>query len=123
VGRVAQPATLHDMANRLKQFLSLEHVHYVGLLAAAIERVAVACGAAGEFLPKAREAGCHLLVLGETNLHTCLEAEATGIALLLPGHFASERFAVDRLAEVLAAEFPSAEVWSSVDERDPIGWL
>lgn len=123
MGRVPQPATLCDMAARLKQFLSLEHLQYVGSPDARIERVAVACGAAGEFLPKARDAGCHLLVLGETNLHTCLEAEATGIALLLPGHFASERFAVDRLAEVLSGAFPTVEVWSSVEERDPIGWL
>jgi dinuclear metal center YbgI/SA1388 family protein len=123
MGRVPQPAALHDMAARLKQFLSLDHLHYVGPLAARIERVAVACGAAGEFLPQARDAGCDLLVLGETNLHTCLEAEAIEVALLLPGHFASERFAVDRLAEALAAEFPSIEVWSSVEERDPIEWI
>ena len=88
-----------------------------------VQKVAVACGAAGEFLPEAREAGCDLLVLGETNLHTCLEAEATQVALLLPGHFASERFAVEQLAGVLAAEFPDLEVWASADESDPIGWL
>ena len=40
-------------------------------------------------------------MLGEARFHTCLEAEAAGIGLLLPGHFASERFAVECLAEVL----------------------
>jgi dinuclear metal center YbgI/SA1388 family protein len=123
VGRVPRPVTLGEMAERLKQFLSLAHMHFVGPLDARVERVAVACGAAGEFLAKAREAGCDLLVLGEANLHTCLEAEATQVSLLLPGHFASERFAVEQLAAVLVAEFQDLEVWASADESDPIGWL
>ena len=87
MGRVPQPAVLRDLAARLKQFLSLEHLHYVGRLDARIERVAVACGAAGEFLPQAREAGCDLLVLGETNLHTCLEAEATEVCAVAARSF------------------------------------
>ena len=35
LGGVPQPATLRDVAARLKQFLSLEHLHYVGPLACA----------------------------------------------------------------------------------------
>ena len=46
------------------------------------------------------------MVLGEARFHTCLEAEAAGIGLLLPGHFASERFAVECLAEVLGPAVP-----------------
>lgn len=122
MGCLPQPATLHDVIGRLKQFLTLEHLHYVGALDHRITRVGVACGAAGEFLLPAREAGCHLLVLGETNLHTCLEALATGVALALPGHFASERFGVERLADELATAFPQVEVWASADERDPLAW-
>jgi putative NIF3 family GTP cyclohydrolase 1 type 2 len=89
----------------------------------SIERVAIACGAAGELLMSARQAGCHVLVLGETNLHTCLEAQATGVALLLPGHFASERFAVEDLADRLGRQFTDVEVWASSVERDPLSWL
>ena len=58
------------------------------------------------------------MVLGEARFHTCVEAEAWGIGLLLPGHFASERFAVEDLAELLAKEFPEVQVWASREERD-----
>ena len=61
--------------------------------------------------------------MGETSFHTCLEAEAANIGLLLPGHFASERFAVEHLAEVLAQQFPSLSVWASREERDPMRWI
>ena len=84
--------------------------------------MAVACGAAGELLAAAAAAGCDSMVLGETRFHTCLEAEALGIGLLLPGHFASERFAVEQLAEVLARQFPDVKVWASREERDPLRW-
>ncbi|MCO6454149.1 MAG: Nif3-like dinuclear metal center hexameric protein, partial [Pirellulaceae bacterium] len=86
-------------------------------------RVAVACGSAGQFLPAAARAGCDLLLTGETSFHTCLEAQALGVHLLLPGHYASERFAVEQLAELLAAEFPALHIWASRHERDPLKWL
>jgi putative NIF3 family GTP cyclohydrolase 1 type 2 len=121
-GRLDRAASLQDLADRLQQFLRIEHLQYVGKPVAAIQQVAVACGAAGEFLEPACEAGCELLVLGETNLHTCLEAEARGIALLLPGHYASERFAVEMLADELAGRFVQVETWASQAEADPLRW-
>ena len=81
------------------------------------------CGSAGEFADPARSAACDCLVTGEVRFHTCLEAEATGLTLVLAGHFASERFAVVDLATVLAGQFPAVNVWDSQHERDPLVWL
>ena len=71
----------------------------------------------------AEAAGCDCLVTGEVRFHTALEAEALGVGLVLAGHFASERFALDELAEVLARQFRDIKVWASRTERDPIQWL
>ncbi len=122
-GSLPQATTLAELAERLKAFLRVAGLHVVGAAEQRLERVAVACGAAGEFLEPARRAGCDALVTGETNFHTCLEAEAQGMGLLLPGHFASERFAVVKLAEHLAAQFPELHVWASRQERDPLRWM
>ena len=122
-GRLADPLPLAECAARLKQFLSVDGLYLVGQATRLIERVGVACGSAGAYLEPARILGCDLLVTGETSFHTCLEAEATDIALLLPGHYASERFAVELLAEVLAKEFAGVEVWASRDEADPLQWV
>jgi dinuclear metal center YbgI/SA1388 family protein len=120
-GWLADPLPLEQLAVRLKQFLAIDRLQLVGDPQQPIRTVAVACGAAGELLEAARQNGCDAMVVGEARFHTCLEAEALGIALLLPGHFASERFALDCLAEVLARQFPDLEVWASRSERDPIG--
>jgi dinuclear metal center YbgI/SA1388 family protein len=122
-GRLPTPGSLRALAQRLKHFLHIERLQAVGPLDRQLQQVAVACGAAGSLLPAAREANCDALVLGETNLHTCLQAEAAGVALLLPGHYASERFAVQRLAEVLGGQFPALNCWASRRERDPLQWL
>jgi len=116
-------ATLGQIATRLKDFLDLSGVHLVGDAQTPVRAVAIACGSAGVLLDAAQRAGCDCFVTGEARFHTCLTAEALGIGLILAGHFASERFAVERLAEVLAAKFPSANVWPCRAEHDPLQWL
>lgn len=127
-GRLDKPSPLAQFSQRAKDFLAIENLQLVGEDNRSIATVAVACGAAGEFLEPARAAGCDCLLIGETSFHTCLEAQATGIALILPGHYASERFAVESLAGVLAEQFSlpeggGIEIWPSTAECDPIRWV
>jgi dinuclear metal center YbgI/SA1388 family protein len=122
-GWLEEPLTLAGLAGRLKQFLHLKQLQMVGSPERSVRTVAIACGAADELLAEAQSNGCDCMVIGEARFHTCLEAEALQMGLLLPGHFASERFAVECLAEILAQQFPSVEVWASRRERDPLQWM
>ena len=81
-GWLADPLSLGQLAERLKQFLAIERLQLVGDPEQTVRTVAVACGAAGELLDAARQNGCDAMVLGEARFHTCLEAEALGIGLL-----------------------------------------
>jgi len=111
---------LARVAELAKQATSAPMVKVVGRGTDEIDSVAVGCGSAGELLSVAikNKVGC--LILGETSFHTCLEAKAQGVALVLVGHYASEHFAVEKLATILANAFPAAKVWSSRQESDPI---
>ncbi|HEY6563143.1 MAG TPA: Nif3-like dinuclear metal center hexameric protein [Pirellulaceae bacterium] len=115
--------TLPRLAELLMARCGIPRLPYVGDAGSSISRIAVACGSAGEFLSAAHEADCDTFVTGETSLHTCLEAEALGMRLVLMGHYASERFAVEELAQRLALGFPALQVWASERERDPVRWL
>jgi len=119
-GWLDRPLALDELAARAKKFLSIEHMQVVGEADRQIRTLAVACGAAGSLLEAARSHHCDCMLLGETQFHTCLEAQAEGVALLLPGHYASERFAVECLADVLSEEFPKLEIWPSRQEADPL---
>ena len=121
-GKLAQPIPLSEFVAHVKQFLTLDGLHYVGTNEQTVSKVAVACGSAGQFLRNAKRQGCDCMVTGETNFHTCLEAKADSVALVLPGHFASERFALEVLASLLSQEFSDATIWASADEVDPLSW-
>lgn len=85
-----------------------------------IQRVGVACGAAGDFLEDARRAGCDTFVTGEARFHTAVESEAGGVNLVLLGHYASERPAVVALASRLRELLPGVECLFSREDRDPL---
>lgn len=93
-----------------------EHISPTG----GIRSVAIGCGSGGSLLSHAVAAECDLFLTGEATFHTCLEAQAAGICLLLIGHYASERFAMVQLAQELSTEFTSLLVWASECEQDPV---
>lgn len=85
-----------------------------------IQRVAVACGAASEFLDEAVRCGCDTFVTGEARFHSILEAQSAGVNLILTGHYPSERPAVEELARILGAQFPGITCFASEEDRDPV---
>ena len=121
-GQLDAPLSLAELAERLKRFLGIERLQMVGRPDHQVRSAAVGCGAADEFLEFAQRNDCDAMILGEARFHICLEAEALGMGLLIPGHFASERFAVERLAATLAERFPDVKVWASRAEHDPLRW-
>lgn len=120
VGTLASPTTLAEFARRVRVACNASLVQLVGDGAKAVTTVAIACGAAGDFLTDAIRAKADVFVTGEVRFHDCLTAEAAGIGLVLPGHYASERPAVEELAGRLARQLPGVNAWASVRERDPL---
>ncbi|MDA1177223.1 MAG: Nif3-like dinuclear metal center hexameric protein, partial [Planctomycetota bacterium] len=126
---VSQPPTENVSANgsaRYGRFLEPRSIgqivadlrHLVGRLVpritrgsdAPVQQVAVACGSGGSFLQAAIDKRCDLFIVGEASFHTCLDAKAQGVRLLLMGHYASERFAMEGVAERVAQQFNTLTV-------------
>jgi len=128
IGELSDSQSLVDFVGNIKKSFSLFGLHIVGDLTDSVTRIGVACGSGGSFLEKAIGAKCDTFVTGEATFHTCLEAKANNISLILLGHYASERFAVEDLAVRLQQEFgdsgnPTFEVWASQEESDPLAWV
>ena len=123
IGTLPKLASIVDFIQSIRKSLNCPlHKAVVGS-DKPVCKVAVACGSGGSFLSKAIHAGCDTFVTGEATFHGCLEAKAAGVNLVLLGHFASERFAVEMLADRLAEQFPDSQVWASEKESDPISWF
>lgn len=120
MGSIPEGLSLLELAQRVKSFLGVDAVRIVGGDDQPVHQVAIACGSGGSLLETAIERGCDGFVTGEIGFHGCLEAEARGVGLVLPGHFASERFALLSLADYLRDQLFGIEVWASRKERDPL---
>jgi putative NIF3 family GTP cyclohydrolase 1 type 2 len=114
------PLFLGDFLERVKERLAIGTVQFSGRLDQPVRRVGIACGSAGELLRLARQRRCDVFLTGEARFHTALEARDAGIALVLAGHYATERPAMEALAATLRQAFPGLETWASSCERDPL---
>lgn len=120
IGKLVTPVTLREFAEKVKRDFALPRLQVVGDLDSEIQRVATACGSGGSFLSKAASRGANCLVTGEATFHTVLESRACSVGLILMGHYFSERFAIEALADELQAGFPDVSIWASKAESDPI---
>jgi dinuclear metal center YbgI/SA1388 family protein len=117
------PTPLSALAQALKAALGARAVQLVGAANREIRRAAVVCGAGGDFVADAVRSRADVLVTGEARFHDYLAASAQGLALLLPGHYASERLGAEDLARRLQGHWPDLEVWASRQEADPVAWV
>jgi dinuclear metal center YbgI/SA1388 family protein len=123
IGRLATPTPLGQLARAVRQALGAGPVAYVGAADRPISRVAIGCGAADELLTDAIQAQADCFLTGELRFHYALAAEQAGVAVVVTGHYASERHGIEALAQRLAHAFPSVRVAASASERDPFAWV
>ncbi len=121
-GQLGSECTLEGFMDQVRQLLGVQIIGFVGESAASVRTVGIACGSAAEFLKEAEHCGCDVLLTGEARFHACLEARARRVALVLPGHYATERHAVESLAQMLGRTLPGVECWASRVEEDPLQW-
>ncbi|RMF43327.1 MAG: Nif3-like dinuclear metal center hexameric protein [Planctomycetota bacterium] len=119
VGQTSPALSWQELVQRVKSTLPSARVRGVPTHR-PISSVAVACGSGGSLLDAAIDVDADVLVTGEATYHTCLQARSAGVGLLMLGHYASERFAMESLAVQLQTEFPALAVWPAACESDPV---
>jgi dinuclear metal center YbgI/SA1388 family protein len=123
LGTLEPGRSLAELAAAVKATLRAGPVQTIGDLQRPVRRVAIVCGAGGEFLADAVRARADVLLTGEMHFHDYLSAGAQGLSLILPGHYATERCGIEELADRLHGQFPQLHVWASERETDPVQWV
>jgi len=103
IGTLPEPISLEAFGRLVQERLDAPLVRRVGEPERKVQKVAVLCGDGNRFVRDAVRRGADVLVTGDVYYHTALEAQALGIALLDPGHNASERLVGEVWKEVLEA--------------------
>lgn len=123
IGRLPESRPLAVLASAVREVLRSGPVQMVGDLSREVSSIAIVCGAGGELLKGAIRARADVFLTGEMRFHDYLAAQAAGVALILPGHYATERIGVEELAGRLQQQWPDVKVWASHRERDPVAWV
>jgi len=122
IGMLPETMTFRELIEKTKEVFAQRVVPFIGPLEKEVKTVAVACGTAGAFLGQAKLRGADVFLVGESKYHVFLEAQFSNISLIVPGHYATERFAMERMAELIQTKFPDIISWVSSVENDPVSY-
>ena len=113
-----RPATLSEIAKRLKAALGVPHIEVAAATEQPINCIGVCPGSGGELMAPAIAEGCELLVTGEMKHHDVLAAVNQGLSIMLAGHTRTERPYLPILAQRLAAKLAGVGVSILVSKAD-----
>ena len=122
MGRLAEAepgCTLAELADRVTAATMAAHPRVVGDWSRPVRRVAIVGGSGASFIGAARRAGADVLVTGDVKHHDALLAARLGLALVDPGHFASERLVIGQTAAYVSACFPELKVTETSVDGEP----
>lgn len=107
---------------QLKQVFKLKVIRHSPLLNRSVQRVAL-CGGAGSFLiSKALAAGADVFVTADMKYHEFFDANGRMVIADI-GHYESEQFTIELLAELLEKKFPTFAVLKTKAETNPVRYF
>lgn len=122
IGELSESIKEMEFLKNLKEKLKTDCVRHTSLLNNKIKKVAL-CGGAGSFLLKAaKRAGADIFITGDFKYHEFFDAEDR-ILIADIGHYESEQYTMDLIADFLRKNFPKFAVHLSEVNTNPINYL
>jgi len=122
VGELAEPMEAKAFLQEVKDTFHCGVIRHTDLLDKPISKVAF-CGGAGSFLlPSAVRAKADIFITGDYKYHEFFDAEER-IVIADIGHFESEQFTSNRIAELLMEKFANFAVRLTEVNTNPINYF
>lgn len=119
IGELPEEVMEEDLLKLLKNQFTLSVIRHTALSGKKIKKVAL-CGGAGIFLLKnALAAGAEVFISGDIKYHEFFDADGQ-ILLADIGHFESEQFTIELLAELLQQKLLNFAVLKSEINTNPV---
>lgn len=122
VGELEAPMDELDFLRFLKQQMQAGCVKYTALSGKKIEKVALCGGAGGFLLPNAIAAGAQIFITADYKYHEFFDAE-NRIIIADIGHFESEQYTIELLAQIIQEKFGTFAVRLSTTKTNPVNYL
>ena len=122
VGELPMAEDEQGFLHRVKTLFSIQCIRHNQLCGREIRRVALCGGAGGFLLPNAIAQGADAFLTGEMRYHDYFGHEGD-LLIAEMGHYESEQYTVDLLAEVLNSRFPELKIVKTSLNTNPINYL
>ena len=100
IGKLPAPVKLADLLNTIKTVWELPHLRYAGDPESSVSRVAILNGSGGRYISKC-SGKADVLITGDCGHHDFDNARRMGIALVDAGHYGTEKFIPQIMADML----------------------
>ena len=122
IGEISKPLNEMEFLKNLKIKLKTDCIRYTSLLNSKIKKVAI-CGGAGCFLlSAAKQSGADIFITSDFKYHEFFDAE-NRILIADIGHYESEQYTMDLIADFLRKNFPKFAIRLSKVNTNPINYL
>ncbi len=101
IGYLPQEQTLGQLVEKVKSMLGGCSVRVAGSLRQKIKKAAVSSGSGGSLVKKAAFKGAGVFIAGDISHHDALDALEAGMAIIDPGHYATEWLMMENLQTYL----------------------
>jgi dinuclear metal center YbgI/SA1388 family protein len=121
VGDFPEPVSEEDLLSLLKTAFGTKVIRHTAFIHKKITKAAV-CGGAGSFLlPAAKASGAGVFITSDMKYHEFFDADNT-ILLADIGHYESEQFTIDLLADILKQKYPNFAVLKTEMKTNPVNY-
>jgi dinuclear metal center YbgI/SA1388 family protein len=122
VGRLPESMAPEAFLRHLKERMATGCIRYTAFPEVKVETVAL-CGGSGSFLlPQAIACGAQAFITADFKYHQFFDTEGM-LSVLDIGHYESERFTIDLLAELVQENFPTFAVRITSTNTNPVKYF
>jgi dinuclear metal center YbgI/SA1388 family protein len=122
IGELPDPVSETDFLQLLQNQFELAVIRHTPFLQKTVKKIAI-CGGAGSFLTKtAIASGADAFVTGDVKYHEFFDADGR-LLLADIGHWESEQFTIDLLADQLSRKFPTFAVLKTGVKTNPVEYF
>lgn len=119
VGMLKQEMTIQKIATLVKNVFDTDYVRVTGELSNKVQRVAISTGAGKSMVSYALDKHAQLLITGDMDHHTAIDALAQGLQIIDAGHFGTEHFMVEYVWNYLCQCLPEDMDVIRAEETNP----
>ncbi|MBI1782370.1 MAG: Nif3-like dinuclear metal center hexameric protein [Sphingobacteriales bacterium] len=122
IGHLPEKMDEQTFLTKIKSDFGLSVIRHTPLTRKPVQKVAV-CGGAGSFLiSRALNAGADFYITADVKYHEFFDANGRMVIADI-GHFESEQYTIDFLAELLVKKFPTFAVLKSEIQTNPVQYF